>query len=679
MYFDPIQTPARGIVVANGAVQIEMVNLYPADMPAVLERTNLKPNFENFLLPIYEAISNAIYATQSRFGDEASRDGHVVVDIKTANFRATISDNGLGLEQVNYNHFLTPFTGSRLKRGGKGFGRFIAFKVFNRIFYSSRYIDADGTHERRFIFNIYADPQICTDDKLPHHSMEGPGCSVFYESPNDDFVGVISNIDGSDIVERIIRYFLPFFLSPNMPTLTVNVDGAKFDAKSHFKEFFSPEVQRDIEIDFDGILEKFSVSISRVKRESLFKEHIALLFADGRIIGGGRPISQVIGNKHFVDQNGEKKIYIASISGDLLNRRANNARTEIDASKEEIDSIVKPVTDIILERENEFVQQHRKTQSKTVALGIMRNPLLRSALKGRSIEEYVKNKPMGWGVENFVSDLALTRLRDQKNWQKEFDEGLKKPEKLIEKRDRIFTQLDEENKDALAAYVAHRHSVLELTEAVLGYQEDGNMSLEDMFHDIVHPRYADSDNTKFYQHNLWLLDERLAFFSYCSSDRTLHGGRRKTGDKVGDLVLFEDCTVHNSANNDCVVLVEFKRPGRNNYKFGDAKHDPIQQVLETAVLIRDTGRIITTKGRTVSVPNSSRIFAYIVADLEPTLREVCENHDFHETWDGLGYFRYHEKRDIFIELNTFDKVLTDAKKRNAAFFEILLGELTVQS
>lgn len=655
-----------------------MTNLYPADMPAVLERTNLKPNFENFLLPIYEAISNAIYATQSQYGDEASKHGEVLVDIKTGNFRATIADNGSGLDHKNFDHFLTPFTGSRLKRGGKGFGRFIAFKVFNRIFYSSKYHEAASSKQRRFVFDIYSDPQIQPDETLPHHNLGADGCTVFYELPNEEFEGIIQKIDGSDIVERTIRYFLPFFLSPNMPTLSVTVDGARFDAKSHFNEFFSPEVQKEIEVDFDGVIEKFAVSISRVKRESLFKEHMALLFADGRIIGGGRPISQVIGNKYFVDENGEKQIYIASISGELINRRANNARTEIDASSDEIDSIVKPVTDLILAREMEFVQKHRKSQSETVAVGIMRNPLLRSALKGRSIEDYVKNKPMGWGAENFVSDLALTRLRDQKNWQKEFDEGLKQPEKLLEKRDKIFAQLDEENKDALAAYVAHRHSVLELTEAVLGYQESGKMSLEDMFHDIVHPRYADSDNTKFYQHNLWLLDERLAFFSYCSSDRTLHGGRRKTGDKVGDLVLFEDCTVHNSANNDCIVLVEFKRPGRNDYKFGDAKNDPIQQVLETAVLIRDTGRIITSKGRTITVPSSSRIFAYVVADLEPTLREVCENHDFHETWDGLGYFRYHEKRDIFIELSTFDKVVTDAKRRNAAFFDILLGELSVQ-
>lgn len=46
-----------------------MDSLRPADMPAVLERTKLNTNEENFLLPIYEAISNAIYSTQSRWGD----------------------------------------------------------------------------------------------------------------------------------------------------------------------------------------------------------------------------------------------------------------------------------------------------------------------------------------------------------------------------------------------------------------------------------------------------------------------------------------------------------------------------------------------------------------------------------------------------------------------------------
>lgn len=460
-----------------------------------------------------------------------------------------------------------------------------------------------------------------------------------------------------------------------MPNLSISVDGAKFDARSHFAEFFTSEIQETVDIDLGDETRSFDINISKVKRERLFKEHMALLFADGRIIGTGRKISGKIGNKHFDAPDGSKQIYIASVSSEFLDERANTARTEIEATTEEIDAIVEQVTKYILGIEKDFVERHRKSQLGGVTKAIVRNPLLRSPLKGKSISEYVAKKPMSWRTEDFVADLALMRFREQTNWQREFEEGLKTPQKLIEMRDKLADQLDEENKDALAAYVAHRKSVIELAEAILGYQDDGKMSLEDIFHDLVHPRYEDTESTKFYQHNLWLLDERMAFFSYCTSDRTLHGGRRKKGDKVADLIMFDDCSIYNEGDKDTLVLIEFKRPGRDDYHYGDASKDPVQQVIETAVKIREDGRIITKSGRTIAVPNGVRLYAYVVADVEPSLRSVCEVHDMHDSWDQKGFYTYHAKKDVFIEVMGYDKLIEDAKKRNAAFFEVLLGEL----
>lgn len=644
-------------------------------MPAVLERTKLKVTEENFLLPIYEAISNAVYSTQSRWKSEVPEKGFVSVNITTGSFQVTVADNGLGLNDENYGYFLTPFTGFRLKKGGKGFGRFIAFKVFDQISYASRFQSKDGIGNRNFDFDIHEQPQI----KPP--SISAPalpydfGCSVRYQYPKKEFESICSHLEGEEIVERTIRYFLPFFLSGDMPSLIITVDGAKFDARSHFSEFFRSEIQETVDIDLGDEVRTFEINISRVKRERLFSEHMALLFADGRIIGTGRKISGKIGNTHFEGADGSKQIYIASVSGDFLDEHANTARTEIEATSEQVDAIVDKVTDYILGIEQEFVAKHRKSQAEGVAKAISRNPLLRSALKGKSISGYVGNKPMSWKTEAFVADLALTRFREQNSWQKEFEAGLKAPQKLIEMRTRISEQLDEENKDALASYVAHRKSVLELADAILGFQENGKMSLEDMFHDLVHPRYEDSETTKFYQHNLWLLDERLAFFSYCSSDRTLHGGRRQKGDKVGDLVLFDDCSIYREGDKDTIVLIEFKRPGRDDYSYGDAGKDPIQQVIETAVKIRGDGRIITQSGKTISVPAGVRLYAYIVADVEPSLRAVCENHDMQDSWDQKGFYTYHAKKDVFIEVMGYDKLLDDAKKRNAAFFDVLLGEL----
>lgn len=344
-------------------------------------------------------------------------------------------------------------------------------------------------------------------------------------------------------------------------------------------------------------------------------------------------------------------------------------------TEDEIDVIVQSISSIILDKEHEFVKIHREKQSQGVQLALSRNPLLRSAIGTKSISDYVREKPMSWKPEAFVSNLALERFREQRDWETEFNAGLKNPKSLGEMRDKLFSKIEQENRDALASYVAHRKSVIQLAEVTLGLQDDGKMSKEDMFHDLVHPRMEDSDSTKFYQHNLWLIDERLSFFSYISSDRSNSGKGRQKGDKIADLIFFDECAIYQEKDKDVVVLVEFKRPGRDNYKYGDSKRDPIQQVIEQAIKIRDEERIITTSQRTITIPKGVRLYGYVIADLEPTLRTVCENHDMTPTWDKKGYYFYHSNRDIFVEVMGYDKLVDDARKRNSAFFEILLGDL----
>ena len=47
------------------------------------------------------------------------------------------------------------------------------------------------------------------------------------------------------------------------------------------------------------------------------------------------------------------------------------------------------------------------------------------------------------------------------------------------------------------------------------------------------------------------------------------------------------------------------------------------------------------------------------------------------TSDQEGYFYYHDTHDIFVEVIGYHKMISDAKKRNAAFFDVLLGELAL--
>lgn len=669
---------ARSVSSGLLVLGVFMTKLLPADMPAVLARTNLTPGEDNLLLPIYEAISNAIHSCEARWGTQSPEKGTIAVDIQTDPFAALVEDNGTGLDERRFQDFRTPFTGTKLKKGGKGFGRFIAFKVFEQIEYHSRFSEGDSASpsQRSFKFDIYSADELTDIDSGPTLQFD-LGCSVQMSTVRTAFQNVASKIEDERLVDRIIRYFLPNFLKATMPKLTITVDSTVHDVVARSSSFFPSATVTREQIAIDGISHSFDVGIAKVIRSELFPNHMMMLFADGRIIGSGRSIERKIGTSSFENSAGEKQVYVATVAGEFLDSRANTARTQIEASEEEIDQVVAFVSDKILAQEHEFVDTHRGTQTTLAVAAITRNPLLRTALHGTSITDYVRSKPMSWKAEDFVSDLALVRYRDQTHWDRVFDSGLKAPEKLKDMRDEILKHLDAESKDALAAYVSHRKAVLELAEATLGYQDDGRLSLEDVFHDLIHPRYEDSESTKFYQHNLWLIDDRLAFFGYISSDRTIHGGRRRAGDKVADIIMFDDCSVYREGDDDTLVLVEFKRPRRDDYKFGNPKSDPVQQLFETALTIREQGRLVTSTGRTIEVPEGVRIFGYVVADLEPSLKAICLNHDMRRTWDDRGFYRYHETRDVFVEVIGYDKMVGDAKKRNAAFFEVLLGDVVI--
>ncbi|MBE1507004.1 ATP-binding protein [Rhizobium viscosum] len=649
--------------------------LNPADMIAVVARTNLRPNADNFLLPMFESISNSYHSFSDRFGADHVDRGRIHIEVNKDPASIVVKDNGSGLNDSSMESFRTPFTGQKLKKGGKGFGRFISFKVFDDVLYQSRHVGKSQDEAFAFRFDINSKNKEISFIELFTTPLEDYGCCINLSAAKETFQAVASTLSDEQIIDRIIRYFLPYFISGRMPKLEIFIDGIGHDPDERFRKLFTSQETVIEQIEIDGQLHEFEIGISLSEKGTLFPRHAMLLFADDRIIGSGRSIEGKIGTSHFVGEDGRSRVVVASVSGEFLNVRANTARTDIEASEDEIDEIANHVSQLVLDKQGAYREQRRGDQAKSLSTVFMRNPLLRTALT-QNVAEYVRSKPMNWGPEQFVSDLALKRFRDQGRWERELKEKTKDYESLKSAREEILAHIEQENKEALASYVVHRRTVIDLAEKIIGVQDpEGTTSLEDVIHDIVYPRHSDSENTKFYQHNLWMLDERLAFVSYISSDRTIHGGRRQAGDKVADLIMFDECAVLNDSDLNSLVLVEFKRPGRNDYKFGDVKRDPIQQVFETIGKIRQERSLITSSGTRLNVPTGTRIYSYIVADVEPTLLDVIEDHDFDATWDQQGYYRYHDKRDAFVEIFGYSKLVADAKKRNSAFFDVLIGDL----
>lgn len=284
------------------------------------------------------------------------------------------------------------------------------------------------------------------------------------------------------------------------------------------------------------------------------------------------------------------------------------------------------------------------------------------------------SKPNNWTSEEFVSDLAVERFRASTDLTKAITKAASDPANYKEKIQELVDKLDANKKDALAEYVLHRKSVIELVEAARRYGGNGKRSPEDVIHELVFSKFTDNVDLEYFEHNLWLIDDALAFLPYVTSDRTMHGGGRKKGDKVTDIAFFDDSMVLGDEDGTTITIVEFKKPSCDDYAFGSSKSDPVLQVVETLEQAVDQGGLTKTDGSHFAFTGVVRRFAFVVADQTKTLVKVLRRHDFKNDWNPRIYFKYRDNEQIFIQAFGYDTLIENAKKRNQAFFSVLLGE-----
>ena len=651
--------------------------LIKPDMRAVLSRTHLTHDLHGLLLPIFEAISNAMDSIQSRFGDDAKEKGAIQIHFSNPNdpkeFLVSITDNGVGLTDENYISFKTPFTGHKLSAKGRGFGRFIAFKVFARILYSSRYELASDKLVRAFRFDINQKNEFIFFDAEP--DFTDLGMSVDYNEPLPEWHELISELKAADVLEEIGSHFLPYFLYRWLPKITIQFDDKPAEnITTYFKDVFVQYETGAFQCEIDDIEETLTYSLTRIPKSRMFKSHCLLLAAADRIVGFPRDLTNKLGEAHFVDEKNEKYIVIAVVRGDAFENRLNDARTSINLPPKVVENIVAAVSDAIQSKEAGQIEKIKTTQSVELGEALRENPILRLGLRGKTLPAYVAMKPNNWKAEQFISDLAIERYRASSDLTRQIVAAANNPQDYEKRLKELVDKVDEGQKEALAEYVIHRKNIISLIESARKYSGDGKRAPEDDIHELVFRRFSDNANTNYFEHNLWLIDDALSFMPYVSSDRAMHGKGRKAGDKVSDLIFFDDSLVLGDEDGATLTIVEFKRPSRNDYVFGNAKTDPVLQVIETLENATAAGGISKTDGSHIAFTGVVRRFAFIIADITPTLAKVLKQHDFRNDWNPKMFIRYRDNEQIFIQAFGYETLIEMAKKRNQAFFSVLLGE-----
>lgn len=170
----------------------------------------------------------------------------------------------------------------------------------------------------------------------------------------------------------------------------------------------------------------------------------------------------------------------------------------------------------------------------------------------------------------------------------------------------------------------------------------------------------DSDNLPYERHNLWILDERLSFNEYISSDKPLN-----TNDERPDLLIFDRPIAVREDNepSNPITIFEFKRPQREDYN----DEDPIKQILGYVEKIRK-GDYKNITGREIKANQFTPARVFLVCDLTDKIREICKLYSLTSSPDSEGYYGFQLNYNAYIEVMSFDKMIKDADLRNRIFF-----------
>jgi hypothetical protein len=208
------------------------------DLRNQVRQTNL-PKWKP-LLPLFETVINSFQA----IGDaNPKRIGNVTIDIEREKPLLTednpsvigfrVVDDGVGLNDDNFDSFNTAFSPHRMQIGGKGLGRFTWLKAFARAEITSIFADEDALLRRNFVFDENYD----LDDRgLPELTTTGSVGTIVrligYRDPYRDECPRSADV----IVEKLIEHFLLVLLEPTCPKLVVRDHARNYDINEIFQK-----------------------------------------------------------------------------------------------------------------------------------------------------------------------------------------------------------------------------------------------------------------------------------------------------------------------------------------------------------------------------------------------------------------------------------------------------------
>jgi len=651
---------------------------------------NINLPFTHALMPLFEAIINSIHAIE----DAKRNDGAIKIQVLRdtggsqtfSTLRASgnivgfvVEDNGVGFTTDNYTSFETSDSIFKQSRGAKGVGRFVWLKAFEEVHVDSVFTE-NKTYRRRFGFSL--------ENAGTHgHSVEP--CEAQPSGTRLELKGFRPRYAEAapkrtdTIADRIVEHCLYYLLDAQCPRIDLDdaTLGEHIVINDHFRKIVHDTVQLS-EV-------KIGEHVFAIRHVHLYSTDS--VFHEVHLCGDRRDVLQFRLNtripelrQKIKDADGKLYTYYAYVSSSGLDSRVNTERTGFNIPQEgdiglngelTLDGIIAAVVAKAREHLSGPIGEVQAGVKKKVAeLVATSYPEHRQLLK--YVDKYLGEFTPAMKEDDLALKLNEIQFREDISTREEaraiVAKGPTDDDAYKKQLDHYLGKMSEFRETRLAQYVIHRKCILEILRQRLKIQDNGKYKREEEIHDVIFPLKQTSDDIEWRRQNLWLIDERLAYHHYMASDKpfcSIHDG--SSNRDRADLVIYDNPSVFSDTDTEVqshVTLIEFKRPERDSY--GDLREYPTTQVFRYIRGIKE-GSVKTNAGRTIKVHAGTQYHCYIICDISQPLVRFFEDNNYAATPDGEAYYSYNEKLKAYVEVLSFDRLLTNSETRNRVLFKSL--------
>ena len=646
--------------------------------------------YNNTLLPLYEAIVNSIQAIEENNATgkgfieiKIIRDGQTSFDSQANEGNIigfNIKDNGIGFTTENFNSFNYAHTTYKAKKGGKGIGRFVWLRAFNKVEIESEYQENNDWKHRKFDFKL-------TKKGIENHTNENTNDSpkryteVRLIGLKEDYQKWC-NQNTEEIAFKVIEHCFVYFLDPHCPVIKLIDGNSEIIANDLFSLFTKGKVKKHKikvrTLNFELNLVK--IYSSRIDNKIHFCAHTREVTNDKLNV----EIPEF--DSLLADENGDNFSIAAYLTGSYLDEKVNEERTTItfaknseenlkfpnEASKEEIiQKVVEKIQDLF----SEELKSISVVRFQKIEEFIHDNPRYKQLLKYRSndLKKVNTNLPKDKiEIELFKIQQGLD-LEVKKEAKKaiSFIDSAKDKEEFETKFENLYQKIIEIGNSKLSEYIIHRKLILEFLEKHILPTNDSKFPKEETIHKLIFPLKKLSEDIDYEEHNLWIVDEKLSYHKYLASDKRFKEIKETNSESKDrpDIIIFNRpfAFINDEKPYGSVVIIEFKRPMRDDYT---EEENPIVQINRYAREIIE-GEVTDKNNREFDLRQNTPIYSYIICDLTKKLKAFAKDAGYKLLPDSGGYFDFNSNYNMYIEIISFDKLIRDSKERNKILFDKL--------